>query len=481
MSSKPTIPGPELEEGLDKIKDPGFLKNRAKILLFTAISCNLFGNMGFTALNVAMPDIERDMGLSAPELSWIIMACMLAMAAFSAPLARVSDIVGRRKVTIIGLWVAIAGSIGSALSPNYTIFVLTRALTGIGLITFFTTIMAMVASAYPPGARGKVLGLTIGAVYVSLSMGPTVGGLLVFKFGWESIFWFSAISLVPSLVLIHLVQGEDPLEDSPLDLLGTILWTLALGLGFAGFASLPAPWAIAAMAVGLLLFVVFVLRSFKIESPLIDLSLFTRSRRFTFSSGAAFISYLASFSITMLLSLYFQYSKGLSPLITGFVLTAQPLFQAVLTPIAGRLSDRVDPGVLGSVGLGVILMGILIIAIFISPSAPLPLIITAMCLCGAGFALFSAPNSNAIFSSVPPRRMGQASGVISVMRLTGQISSVAITTLVFSLVIGAGEITPEKYPDFIKATKVLFWIFAPLCFLAILASLARGAPNEAKS
>jgi MFS family permease len=274
-----------------------------------------------------------------------------------------------------------------------------------------------------------------------------------------------------------MVEGEDPLESSTLDWKGIILWACALGLGFAGFASLPHPMAITVMVLGVIFFALFVRRSFMIQSPLIDLTLFTRSRRFSFSSCAAYISYLASFSITMLLSLYFQYSKGLSPEVTGFILVAQPFFQAIITPIAGRLSDKMDPGILASLGLGVILIGILIIAVFISPTTPLPLIVTAMCFCGAGFALFSAPNSNAIFMSVPPMRLGQASGVIAVMRLTGQISSVALTTLVFSLVIGSGEITPDKYPDFIRATKTLFWIFAPLCFLAILASRARGAPN----
>jgi MFS family permease len=259
-----------------------------------------------------------------------------------------------------------------------------------------------------------------------------------------------------------------------MDYLGVMLWVPAVVLGFSGFASLGESYSVAALVLGVIFGVLFVIRCLRSPCPLLDITLFTRSRRFAFSSLAAFVSYVASFSVTTLLSLYFQYSKGLSPAVTGTILISQPLFQAMITPMAGRLSDRMDPGILASGGLMVILLGLLIIAIFIGPDVPLWVMIVAMCLCGAGFALFSAPNSNAILSSAPPGGMGQASGVISVTRLTGQISSAALTTLVFSLVIGSGEISPDKHPLFIKAAKVLFWIFVPLCVAAIFASRARG-------
>jgi MFS family permease len=449
-------------------------KRRRKLLLLTAVASNLFGNLGFTALNIAAPTIQKDMGLSAPQIGWLMLSAMLAMAAVSAPVARLSDILGRRRVTIAGLYVAIVGSAANALCPNFPSFIAARVVTGIGLVAFFTTVTAMVAAAYPKEERGRILGLVIGAVYLSLSMGPIVGGFLVEAFGWTSIFWFGAVSLVLPLILIHMVEGEDPVEDARLDKSGSLLWILAVALGFTGFATLGARFAAPAMLAGAALFVAFAWRNLKSPSPMVDFSLFRDSRRFTFSSLAAFISYVSSFSITMLLSLYFQYSQGMEPAVTGIIMVSQPFFQTLLTPVAGRLSDRYDAGSLASLGLLVIMAGLLILALFIGPATPLPLVIAAMCLCGGGFALFGAPNSNAIMSSVPPRRIGQASGVIAVTRLTGQISSVAVTTLVFSLVIGQGVITPEKYPAFITASRALFWIFIPMCLLGVFASLARG-------
>jgi MFS family permease len=247
-----------------------------------------------------------------------------------------------------------------------------------------------------------------------------------------------------------------------------------VGLFFTGFASIGVDYALVALVFGLIFGGGFLWASLKSKSPILDLSLFKGQRRFTLSTVAAFLSYISSFSIAPLLALYFQYSKGYSPTVTGFVLVFQPIFQALLTPIAGKLSDRHESSKLSSWGLFLILLGIILVAFFLDKDTPLILIIVCMSLCGAGFALFSAPNTNAVMSSVPFNRLGQSSGVVTVTRLTGQITSIALTTLVFSRVIGPGGITFEKYPLFVEATRILFFIFAPLCFLGIISALASG-------
>jgi MFS family permease len=459
----------------------GALRQR-RLILAMAITANLFGNLNFSGINVAAPAIERELGLSAAEIGWLTLSCMLLMAAVSAPVARISDILGRRRLTLFGLYVTVLGFAGSAVSASPFMLFAFRALTGVGLSTFFTTAMTMVTAAFPKEERGRVLGLTIGSVYISLSIGPVLSGLLLESLGWRSLFVFWLIILIPTIILAHLVDKEEPVTpDERLEWRAIPTWALGTVLFFTGFASVTSPMrglAILGMAVGAFLIGVFVWQGRRSASPLLDLGLFTGSRRFTFSSLAAFISYMSSFCIALLLSLYFQYSKGFSALSTGMILVTQPLVQAALTPISGRLSDRHDPGKIASLGLGVILLGILIFVFFLDPGTPIWLILLAMGLSGAGFALFSAPNSNAIMSSVPPLRLGQASGVITITRLTGQISSMALATLVFAQVIGPGEITPDRYPSFIRAARILFSIFAPLCFLAIFASLARGKARK---
>jgi MFS family permease len=281
--------------------------------------------------------------------------------------------------------------------------------------------------------------------------------------------------MIPPLILIRMVVPDNPpTPDERLDRPGALLWILGVGVGFAGLAGIGNISGVFALAAGIVLMVFFYLRTMKSDNPVLDMRLFFDSRRFTFSSLAAYISYLSSFSLSFLMSLYLQYSKGLNPFEAGLFLVSQPVVQAFLTPIAGKLSDRVDAGKLASVGLFVIMVAILIFALTLGPDTSNVLLVGTMALTGAGFALFSAPNSNAIMSSVPPLRLGQASGVITVTRLCGQISSMALTTVVFSLVIGSEAITPEKYPAFISASKICFWIFAPLCLTGIFASKARG-------
>jgi MFS family permease len=350
-----------------------------------------------------------------------------------------------------------------------------RAIAGFGLVAFFTTVTTMAAEAFPPEKRGRVLGLTISSVYVGLSLGPVMSGFLVEYLGWRSLFWFTAIGLIPPAALVHMVKTDvPPTPDDPMDWLGTAIWAAAVALIFAGLASLGLNLSIAAVVAGLGLLAIFVRRSLNSSSPILDISLFRRSRRFAFSSLAAYINYMASFSVSFLLSLYLQYSKGLRPSEAGLLLIFQPVVQAAITPFAGRLSDRFDPGRLASLGMGAILLAILFFASNLTAETGIAPLILNMSLFGAGFALFSAPNSNAIMGSAPPKRLGQASGVITVTRLWGQISSVAATALVFAAVIGPGEIKPEHYPLFVKAARTCFWLFAPLALLGVLASLARG-------
>jgi MFS family permease len=433
------------------------------------------GNLGLIGINVALPAIQRDMGLGAVQMAWVSLSTMLFMAMFSAPTARLSDIIGRRKVTVFGLWATILASAGCALAKTFWVLIAFRALTGLGLVCFFTTVTTMVTAAYPAKERGRVLGLTISSVYIGLSLGPVLTGFLVELIGWSGIFWFTVVGMLPPLLLIHQVlPDEPPTPGERLDRPGSLLWIASVGLVFTGLASLAKLWGVPVLAAGLILMVIFVLKACRGQNPILDMRLFLDSRRFSFSSLAAYISYLSSTSVSFLLSLYLQYSRGLSPSQAGLFLIAQPVIQALLTPPAGSLSDRYDAGKLASAGMTVIMACILIFATNISQDTSTAILIGTMSLTGAGFAFFSAPNSNAIMSAVPMVRLGQASGVITVTRLFGQISSIALITIVFNVVIGPGAITADKYPAFVTASRVCFLIFAPLCFAGILASLARG-------
>ena len=207
--------------------------------------------------------------------------------------------------------------------------------------------------------------------------------------------------------------------------------------------------------------------------PVLDVNLFRRNRVFAFSNLAALIHYSATFAIAFLLSLYLQLVKGMSPRDAGLAILVQPLMMAFFSPMTGRLSDRIEPQVVASIGMAITTAGLAALS-FLTPETDLILIVWALVIIGIGYALFSSPNTNAVMSSVEPRAYGVASGTIGTMRLLGQVFSMGIATVLFAVLLGREQITPDLHDEFMSAVNVAFGIFSFLCFLGIWASLARG-------
>ena len=175
-------------------------------------------------------------------------------------------------------------------------------------------------------------------------------------------------------------------------------------------------------------------------------------------------------------SLYFQYIKGFSPEYAGLILVAAPITQAIVSPFAGRFSDRADPGIIASVGMGLSTAGLFVL-VFLNETTPVWYFITALIILGLGFGLFSSPNTNAIMSSVEKRYYGVASGLVGTMRLLGQMLSMGIAVMIFAVVIGRVEITPEYYHLFILSLHYAFIFFTVLCTIGVYASLQRKKQN----
>jgi MFS family permease len=203
------------------------------------------------------------------------------------------------------------------------------------------------------------------------------------------------------------------------------------------------------------------------------MNLFRSNTVFVFSNLAALINYSATFAVSFLLSLYLQYIKGLSPQNAGLILVSQPIMQALFSPSAGRLSDRIESRIVASAGMALTVIGLLLLTLLNEETA-LVFIIVSLMLLGFGFALFSSPNTNAIMSSVEKRFYGVASATLGTMRLIGQTLSMGIAMLIFAIHIGKVQITPEYYAPFLTSTQTAFVVFAVLCFGGIFASLARG-------
>jgi len=339
--------------------------------------------------------------------------------------------------------------------------------------------VAIIASSYPVEGRGRALGINVAAVYLGLSLGPFLGGLLTQYFGWRSIFLASLpLGLIVITLLLWKMKGEwAEAKGEKFDLSGSVIYGLAVVAIMYGLSILPEILGLAVILIGLLGFVAFFWRETKAANPLLNINLFKNNRVFAFSNFAALINYSATFAVTFLLSLYLQYTKGFSPQTAGMVLLSMPAVQAIFSPLAGRLSDRITPQILASSGMAFTTIGLILLA-FLGQNTAIGFIIFSLLILGFGFAFFSSPNTNAVMSSVGTKTYGVASATLATMRSVGMMLSMGIAMLISAIYVGRVEITPEYYSAFIAGMKVAFIIFAALCFVGIFASLARGKSKK---
>jgi len=448
--------------------------NKTSALLITAAGSFLMPFMG-SSVNVALPSIGREFSMDAILLSWVSTGYLLAAAMFLVPFGRIADIHGRKKIFSSGILVFTLCSLFLGLSTSaHTVLVL-RVLQGIGGAMTFGTGVAILTSIFAAGERGKALGFNVTAVYMGLSLGPFLGGFLTEHWGWRSIFLVMVPLGVAVLGLIHWkLEGEwAEARGERFDYMGSSLYGLSLVAVMVGFSRLPQWLGEELILGGLVGLGAFVRWEMKIPSPVLNISLFRHNRVFALSNLAALIHYSATFGVGFLLSLYLQYIKGLSPSHAGSILLCQPVVQALFSPFAGRLSDRIEPRVVSSLGMGFSVMGLFLL-VFLGGRTDVVYIVGCLALLGFGFGLFSSPNTNAVMSAVDKKFYGVSSGTVATMRLVGQMLSMGLATLLFALYIGRVQITPEFFPAFLKTMRIAFGIFAILCTAGIFASLARG-------
>lgn len=447
---------------------------RAALLI--AVLASFLTPFMVSSIHIALPAIGNEFGMGAVLLSWVSLSYLLAAAMFLVPFGRFADIHGRKRVFSWGIGTYTLSSFLIVFSPSAAVFLFFRVMQGFGSAMIFGTGIAIVTSVFPPGERGKVLGINVAAVYLGLSLGPFLGGFLTQHLGWKSIFLANVpMGLVVIYFLARRLKGEwAESAGESFDLAGSAIYGLSLVTSMYGLSLLPARAGAGLVLAGLLLVAAFIVWELRAESPVLNMRLITTNLSFSLSNAAALINYSATFSVTFLMSLYLQYIKGFTPQHAGVILVAQPLVMALFSPFAGKLSDRMEPRLVASVGMGFTVIGLFLFA-FLSEQTGLWSIVLTLVVLGFGFALFSSPNTNAIMGSLEKKQYGVGSSILGTMRLTGQMLSMGIAMVILSLRIGDSRITPELYLPLLQSMRTAFMVSAFLCVLGIFASLARGS------
>ena len=433
-----------------------------------------------SALNLSVPALESYFGVSAAAISWIVSAYTISVAAMSLPFGRIADITSRRRVFLTG----IAGfgilSVMCVFVTHIGILITLRALMGCCGAMIFSTNNAILISSYPHEVQGKVLGYSVAATYTGLTAGPVVGGVLNSTLGWRSIFIVSAIVSAAAFTAAFLAPSarEDGAADPHgFDATGALLYIGSIVASLYGLTNLDnGAVSVVILAAGIAALVLFFVHESRRESqglsPVMKVSMFRSSRTFTFSCLAALLNYGATFAISYTISIYLQVILGIPSGRAGLVLITMPAIQALFSPLTGSLSDRIRPSVLASSGMGLCALTLLLFS-RINATTSFAYIITALCITGLGFALFSSPNTNAILSCVDKSDYGVANSIIATMRTYGQSSGMAILSVITSVYLGTGSLENSPASDIIAMMHTAFLLFAGLCIAGLFFSLAR--------
>jgi MFS family permease len=450
-------------------------------VLFVTTVAAFMSSFAVSSVNVSLPPLGLELGLSGVSLNWITTAFVLGAAVFMLPMGRMGDIAGRKRVLAGGMAVYAIGALLAFFARSGAFLVATRAFTGLGAAMLAGTSTAILVDSHPPGERGRVLGINVASVYIGLSIGPFVGGLVTDAWGWRSLFLVhGALALAEFALILFLLRGEwYAAEGERMDWAGAAIYAVGLAALLLGLSRLPSGPGFALLALGAAALAAFVAWELRCGQPLLQVRMFLGNRVFALSNAAAMISYSATYATAFFMSLYLEVARGLPPRTAGLVLVAQPVVQAAFSPFMGRLSDRVEPRVLASTGMALTALGLVVLAL-LTPTVPLAVPIGALVLLGLGYAFFSSPNTNAVMGSVDRAQVGIASATVSTMRVIGQAFSMGIALVLFSVFLGSAPVEPGTVVPFMRALRASFGIAAGLCFLGIFASLARGTMERGR-
>lgn len=440
--------------------DDGLPGPERRLAVLALVLGTLMAVVDTTMVNIALPSIAVSLEVSASRAVWVTNLFQISCAAFLLVFAALSELVSRRRLYVAGVGVFTLASLGSALSTSLESLLVFRALQGLGAAATLSIGPSLYRSIFPSRLLGSALGLSAMVVAGGYAAGPAIGGLLLSLADWP---WLFVLHLPLGAVAVVLAWKALPRETGrrgSFDLAGALSSVVMLGGFFMAMDGLghgmPA-WEVGAWVV---LSTVaawrFLRRQRRATHPLLPLDIFNE-RRFTLAltaQGTAFVGQGLAF---VALSFLFQQEMGFSPLETAWLFTPWPLAIMLVGPRAGRLADRVNPSLLASAGLALLLFGLASLA-WLDAQAGVGDVLWRMLLCGIGFGLFQPPNNRELMSSLPRERSASASGAMSTSRTVGQSLGVALV----------GAFLATGMP-----VQGSLWLGALATLLALGASLAR--------
>ncbi|MEH2123775.1 MFS transporter [Nostoc sp.] len=465
------------EESKD-LTNPGASK---KWWVMLAIGMSAFVcTVDINIVNLALPTLIQSLHTSFATIQWVSLSYLLVCAAFILIAARLGDMWNKKWLFLGGLILFTIGSVLCGTAPNIGFLIGFRVLQGLGAVLIGVIGSAIIAEVFPKEERGRALGIINGINWIGVASGPSVGGLLISLVGWRLIFLVNVPISIIAILIVALTVPDSVRREAKksFDIAGAILIAVTLScFAFSmttvqneGFGSPIALILLAIAAISLWCFLIVETRS---NSPMIDLKIF-RSVELSFGLLMRLIVAAVMAGMIFILPFFLELVKQYSVQQTGFLLAVTSIFTAVIAPIAGTLSDRFGSRIISLIGLVLVVFGYLAISTFDTQLTVLGFILR-MILLQVGLGMFTSPNSSAVMGSVPPERLGIASGLLSLSNILGQTTGLALTGTLFSFLttINANlapktDITEAPIEALVESVQMSFRFFVPIIMLAIV-------------
>ncbi len=409
-----------------------FAEENRKWWTLVSVSVGLFMVMlDTTVVNVALPSIERDLGVGVSQLEWVVTAYVLSFAVLLLTGGKLGDMYGRRRVFMLGLTVFTISSLLCGLAASADLLIAARVLQGVGGALMMPATLSIITATFPPRERGAAIGIWTGVSAMALAIGPLVGGLITENFSWNWVFYINvpigAIGFIAARLVVR--ESKDTSREQRLDVPGLVssgvaLFALVFALIEAKNYGWTSPQIVGLFAVALIAGVVFVMLELRQRLPMLDLSLF-RNPTFSGANAVAVITSFIILGVLFFISLYLQNVLGYSPARAGAAFLPWTLLVVVAAPIAGRASDRIGSRWLITGGLALVTLAMLLFA-QLDPGSSYWAVLPAMIASGIGLPSSITPMMAAAMSSVPVDKAGVGSGVVTTMRQVGGALGIAV-------------------------------------------------------
>jgi EmrB/QacA subfamily drug resistance transporter len=399
------------------------------VLVATALGAFAATVMG-TSVNVAMPSLVETFDTTFPVVQWVVLAYLLSTSALLPIIGRLADMLGKKAIFVSGFGVYVLGSLLCGLAPSIEILIALRAIQGIGSAILTAIGLAIVTDVFPPGERGRAIGVAGAVLSSGVVVGPTLGGLLIGAFGWQWVFFSGVpVGLLGAALALRFVPRYGRGKNQRFDLAGAaLLFVTLLSLSLAlttgqglGFGDARVLTLFAVSLVGLAAFVAVERR---VSEPLLALDLFVNP---TLSIGliAGFVTFVSIAGTIFLMPFYLENVLGYPPAQVGLLMSVTPVLLVVTAPVAGWLADRFGERPITVIGLAIILIGYVLVATLDESSSAFGYVVRFLPL-GLGMGTFQTPNNSAIMGSAPRHRSGVAGGLLALTRALGQTAGIAV-------------------------------------------------------